>query len=273
MPYPSNALLDRPQPERPAPMPRTVRPAPRDALDDMDDDMLDAYLRALARPPAAEMPPTLTGIENQPRRSQAELAVEAACYRPPPAELPSLASVAATMTPEEMAAPAGGEFLESLQRAPTSGIAARPQTMTEAEDLREQGRTVAPAYLMGVPLAAAGPVFRTGEAAAGTVVRGVAELGRRVATRFPATTAGVGATATAGTTLTALPGETQTPDPLQETRSTLARLRARQTELEKEEEKIKAAQQRFSQLDRSNTPEAIAAMKRTQEELQSRGLY
>jgi hypothetical protein len=132
----------------------------------------------------------------------------------------------------------------------------------ERADIRESANAAAGLADVG-SLFVGGPVFRAAERGAGLLAG--------LASRYPAISIPAAGTAA----LTVAPGQAETPDPPQETRAQIAKLRKNQEKLTAERDRLTANSQRFEALnDPELTPEQRkAAIQKAQEFLQTQGLY
>lgn len=126
----------------------------------------------------------------------------------------------------------------------------------ERADIRESANAAAGLGDVG-SLFVGGPVFRAAERGAGLLAG--------LASRYPA----ISIPAAGATALTVAPGQAEAPDPLQQTRDQVVKLRKNQEDLTAERDRLTTNSRRFEKLDRSK-PEEI---KKAQEFLQTQGLY
>jgi hypothetical protein len=134
------------------------------------------------------------------------------------------------------------------------GAGARPQTPDEAQALDADQQTTGNMLRIGATALPAGRAAAVVTRAATPAVRAVAN----VAGRNPAVTV----PAAAITATTAVPGETQTPDPAQTTRDQITKLRQRQVELEKEQTKLTDEGRQFNNLNSGDSNAVKEAQRR-----------
>lgn len=193
------------------------------------------------------MLPTLSGVENQ---------------GPPSPPVPPLGDRLAAMgrglmNPLGITPPPTTVYQSPGQTLTGRQQPATPRTLTFDPSDPASGMAYDPEAQAAGGMLGFGPWFRAAQGSAQAVAN--------VAAQAPRTTAA----AAAGTALTAVPAQTQQPDPVLTAREGIARLRGEQERLQSEQARLRDASRRFDGL-RTTDP---AAVRQAQEELAAMGLY